>query len=481
VQAITAACARLPLALAIVAARAAAHPRFSLAALAAELRDSHARLDALTGEDPASDVRVVFSWSYQGLTAQAARLFRLLGLHPGPDISTAAAASLAGLPAPAVRPLLAELTHAHLILEHAPGRYTFHDLLRVYAAEQAHTQDSETDRHDALLRMLDHYLHTAHAAALLQGSAGEVINLSPVQPGVTPEHVTSQDRAVDWFDVEHLVLLGTVDLAATAGFDTHAWQLAATLDAFLERRGHLRDCITTQRAALAAANRLADPSARVVAQRLVGRAYTQLSRFDDAHSQLSSALSLYRQVGDQIGQAITHIRLGELCAQHGDHAQSLSECRQALELFRAAGDLGGEALALNDIGWTSAELGEDQQALATCQEAIALFQQVGDRFGEAITWDSAGYAHHHLGHHTEAIDCYERGLALMRDLGDRDAQGEIFAHLGRTHQAVGSTRAAREALQQALAIFEHLHHRDTEALRAELRRIGPLSDGPAVE
>jgi hypothetical protein len=56
-------CARLPLALSIMAARAAAHPMFPLATLAEELRDAHSRLDALTVEDPATDVRAMCSIS----------------------------------------------------------------------------------------------------------------------------------------------------------------------------------------------------------------------------------------------------------------------------------------------------------------------------------------------------------------------------------------------------------------------------------
>ena len=88
-------CARLPLALAIFAANAATQPRQRLVALANQLRDTHHRLDALsTGDAPTTDLRAVFSWSYQTLTPEAARLFRLLGLHPGPDTSTPAAASL---------------------------------------------------------------------------------------------------------------------------------------------------------------------------------------------------------------------------------------------------------------------------------------------------------------------------------------------------------------------------------------------------
>jgi hypothetical protein len=161
------ACARLPLALAIVAARAATrwvaaraatHRRFGLDVLAKQLHEAHRRLDALADtEDTSTDIRAVFSWSYQRLTPDAARLFRLLGLHPGPDIATAAAASLAALPPPQVRPLLAQLAHAHLISEHTPGRYTLHDLLRAYATEQTHTNDTDTDRHTAIGRLLDHY------------------------------------------------------------------------------------------------------------------------------------------------------------------------------------------------------------------------------------------------------------------------------------------------------------------------------------
>ena len=89
-------CARLPLALAVAAARAAARPGFPLAALAAELRDAAGRLDALDAGDPGASVRAVFSWSYRQLSGPAARMFRLLGLHPGPDITVPAAASLAG-------------------------------------------------------------------------------------------------------------------------------------------------------------------------------------------------------------------------------------------------------------------------------------------------------------------------------------------------------------------------------------------------
>src|SRR5262249_50846523 len=119
-------CARLPLALALVAARAALSPHAGLPLLAEQLRDSEHRWQMLASDDPTTDVQTVFSWSYQALTPDAARLFRLLGLHPGPDLSVAAAASLAGLPTSAMRSVLTELIQASLLVEHTPGRYTLH-------------------------------------------------------------------------------------------------------------------------------------------------------------------------------------------------------------------------------------------------------------------------------------------------------------------------------------------------------------------
>jgi DNA-binding SARP family transcriptional activator len=143
---INAQCAGLPLALAIVATRASTNPQFRLKALAAELRNASGGLDAFDADEPITDLRAVFSWSYRLLSKAAARLFRLLGLHPGPDFTTPVAASMAGLEPRQVRPLLSELTRVHLLVERVPGRYMFHRLLRAYAVEQAHRQEVPSGR-----------------------------------------------------------------------------------------------------------------------------------------------------------------------------------------------------------------------------------------------------------------------------------------------------------------------------------------------
>ncbi|WP_155372869.1 AfsR/SARP family transcriptional regulator [Catellatospora vulcania] len=153
VDAIVDGCGRLPLALAVVAARAASLPHPPPAQLAAELAPP-GRLDGFDGDDPWTGLRAVFSWSYQALSSPAARLFRLLPLHPGPDISIPAAAALAGVALRTGRTLIGELSRAHLISEDLPGRYHVHDLLLAYATELGEDGDDPAERAAARLRCL---------------------------------------------------------------------------------------------------------------------------------------------------------------------------------------------------------------------------------------------------------------------------------------------------------------------------------------
>ncbi|MFF4658478.1 BTAD domain-containing putative transcriptional regulator [Streptomyces sp. NPDC001381] len=132
---IVAHCGRLPLALAVVAGRAAAHPRLPLAAVAAELRARHGSLDALPALRPA------LLGSCRRLPDDSARLFRQLSRHPGALITPATAASLTGLPARRSRLLLGHLAESHLLAEPAPGCYTLHPLLRALATELAATDE----------------------------------------------------------------------------------------------------------------------------------------------------------------------------------------------------------------------------------------------------------------------------------------------------------------------------------------------------
>ena len=463
-------CARLPLAAALVTARAATRPRFGLHLLAEELRDTQQRWQVLSGDDPSTDVQAVFSWSYEALTPPAARLFRLLGLHPGPDLSAPAATSLAGAPIDTVKLLLGQLSRANLLAEPTPGRYSLHDLLRAYAAHLAHTTDSDQQRHCAH-RILDHYLHTAHAAYRLLSPAADPITLSAPQPGVTTEQLTGYQQALDWFTTEHRVLLAAVDHAATAGFDIHAWQLTRTLAPFLDRRGHWHDWAAAGRAAVAAAQRLADPPAQICTHGNLARAYTRLGQFEDAQIQLSHALDLANQTGDLTAQAHALHSLAHLWEQRGDYPRALDHVQQSLHLSQAAGHRRGQAHGFMKLGWVYAQLGQYQQGIAACRRAITLFQDIDDGAGQAGTWSSLGYAYHHLGNYARAITCYQHALTLFRGFGDHYNEAATLSHLGDTHHTTGNGQAAHTAWQQALAILRALQHPDADQIRNKLAAI----------
>jgi tetratricopeptide (TPR) repeat protein/transcriptional regulator with XRE-family HTH domain len=465
-------CARLPLALNIVAARAASEPARPLGDLARQLGDAHRRLDILDAGDPVTDLRAVFSWSARDLSAPAARLFRLLGgVHPGPDISVSAAASLVGVPPGQARQALHELTGARLLSEHPAGRFSFHDLLRAYAAEQALTLDRDTDRRVALRRMLDHYLHTACRAARLLAPTRDPITLSSPQPETAPEALADDAEALAWLEAEYPVLLAAITLAAESGLDTYAWQLPWALSDFLARRGHWRAYVVTQDTALAAAQRLDDPAAQARARAELGYAHGMLGSYPDAYTHLQHALDLYRQLGNRTSQAIMNISLAHLLGWQDRNSEARDHARQALEISRAEGDRAVQANALNTIGWYSAILGDNQDALAYCQQALDLLRDLGDRLGQAATLDSLGYIHACLGDYPRALGFYQEALRLFRYLGDRYKEAGTLSSLGESRYAAGDVGAARECWQQALGILADLDHPDAGTIRGKLGQL----------
>ncbi|HEX6684382.1 MAG TPA: tetratricopeptide repeat protein [Candidatus Limnocylindrales bacterium] len=464
---IIASCARLPLALSIVGARAGAYPQFPLSALAGELRSTRGGLEAFNDGDPSLDVRSVFSWSYGQLDQETARLFRLLGLHPGPDISVAAAASLAAVPAEQARAAMRELARAHLVAEHLPNRFTFHDLLRAYSAELAHSQQGDAERR-ARLRSLDHYLHSAYAADRMLDPHRQPITPAAPEAGVCPESFTDRRRAMEWFTVERPILIRAVGQAAATGFDAHAGQLAWALTTFFDRRGHWPDWAATQCTALAAAERLGDGIGQARARRDLARAYAQMGRYDDAHAHLQRALDLFGAGGDLTGQAHILLGVGWIYDRQGRYGEALSSARRALELFRAAGNPSGQANALNNVGSHHVRLGNHREALITCRQALAIHHETGDLRGQADAWHSLGNAYHHLGESTRAAGCYRESLDLFCDLGDRYQEAVVLTHLGDTLRAAADHDAARRAWHDAMVILEELGHEDAFEVRIRL-------------
>ena len=469
VDEIIAGCARLPLALTIAAARAATSPGFPLAVFAADLRETGHALDPFGGDDVATDIRAVFSWSYRSLSPDTARMFRLLGLYPGPDITVCGAASLAGIAPDRARALLAELTRGHLLSEHRPGRYAFHDLLRAYASEQARDRDDDGARRAAVRRLLDHWLHAACAGAALLDPFFAPEPAGPPLPGVLLGAPATAEEALRWFTAEHAALLASVPLAARSGLAGHAWRLAWALSIFLLRRGCWEEQARACQAALDAARRAGDVAGEAHALLLLALGDARSGR-RDASPAFRESLRLLDAVGGyHRSQATGHSSLIWIAERQERYGDMLDHAVRALELSRAAGDQTLEIMSLNDVGYSHARLGNYGPAIAYCGQALAGSRAAGERNWESAAWDSLGYIHHKLGDHQRAVTCYERSLDLCRELADRYNEAGTLDRLGDVHHSAGDARAARWAWTQALRTLDELGHPDSDRVRAKIR------------
>ena len=208
-------CGRLPLALRIAAERVARRPRSALADLAGELTGARNRLDLLcAGDDDATAVRAVFSWSYRTLPPTAARAFRSLGLLAGPDISAPAVAALIAADTATARQLLELLAGMYLVEDSGEDRYRLHDLLRLYATERSSAEDTDEGRSAARHRVLDWYLHTAQAAnsSIAHDLCFPQIRLDAAAEGCVPLTFATIRQALDWCETEHANLMASISM-----------------------------------------------------------------------------------------------------------------------------------------------------------------------------------------------------------------------------------------------------------------------------
>jgi len=484
---IIARCAGLPLALAIVGARAATQPRAALASFAEEMRDSGGALDLLDGGDALSNVRAVFSASLRSLSPGAAELFCRLGLHPGTEFSAGAAASLAAVPLPRARELMGELARANLLMPRGSaaslprgasprsgnlrdhGRYAMHDLLRAFAAERVTARDA------ALRGLCDHYLHTAHRAAILLG-ADHPIELEPPAPGVHLEPLADYDAAMRWLTAERQSIVAVAAQALEAGLDTQAWQIAWAMRVYLTYQGLWHQQAAVQRTALAAAQRLGDPYALAHARRGLAYADAALGRHGEARAQVEAAVASFAEAGRPAEQAMALLSLSRLLDGGGFAAAALPAAQRALEIYRMAGYREGTAHALNAVGWCHGRLGAHQEALVHCGQALELHRELGNEEGESFTLDSLGYNHHHLKAFDRAVADYTAALELFRRRGDLSSEAETSDRLGDSLHALGQSGRAREAWRHALAIVEQLpelNHPAPERLRAKMAAAAP--------
>ncbi|MFF5338901.1 BTAD domain-containing putative transcriptional regulator [Streptomyces sp. NPDC013181] len=445
-------CGRLPLALAVVAARAELEPAFPLRAVADELREFHGGLEAFTGFDAATDLRSVFSWSYRSLDRPAARLFRLLALHPGPEISAPAAAGLAGLTLPETRRLLAVLTRSCLVEQPLPGRYALHDLLRGYAGELADEHHTDDESRLAVLRVLDHYMFTAYEGNRLfrQDSLPE-LDLGSPSAGAAPEDLGTVDRANRWFTAERRVLDALLHTAVARKLDHHVTGLAWSLKEYLNRQEYWPEAIAALVPALDVARRRGDRLEEGRCLRHIGAVHGYLGHRDQALRHLGDAVAILEDLGALGEQARAHYATACALYLFGEAPQAVASSERGLALSRATGDELWTAECLVELAWFHSNLGNLEKALALSEEALGLYQSLDAPWQRAQSWDVLAHMLRQLGRYEESVATYQRVVDAFEELGDlRNAVGGLM-RMGDTRLAMGDQDGARADWVRALA------------------------------
>ncbi|MDX3643829.1 tetratricopeptide repeat protein [Streptomyces sp. MB09-02B] len=447
-------CAGLPLALSIVAARAALQPALPLSALADELRDAAEQLDALSGGELSTDLRAVMACSLQALGRDATDMLCFLALAPGPDINLHAAASIAATTPAKARQLLRSLAAAHLVHQHVLGRYRMHDLVRLFAAERAIQDLGEPACDAALRRLVDFYLRTAHAGSqILYPHKEPQIELEHPLRGSLQYHLRDIEAALRWFDTEHPCLLAVHNHTIREGWYLPAYQFTWALDTFRERRHHAQEQFSAWRVALAAARHLGDSVSQIEADRRLGNACSRVGKYAEAFHHLQRALRLATDTADLPSQALTHISLGAVWGDQGDERKSLEHSLSALRLYKSLNHPPKVAHALNNAGYAHATLGDYEQAQNYCNQALTLARQHRNRPLEADTLHSLGYVALRTSAHSRALRYFEQALAMYRTDGNSYAEAATLEDIGSIFAALGHLDQARLTWHEALRLY----------------------------
>ncbi|SMD24468.1 AfsR/SARP family transcriptional regulator [Kibdelosporangium aridum] len=502
-------CAYLPLALRIAAAHLAVRPNRSIADHVAALRAGDPLAALQIEGDSQAAVTAGFDLSYTALKPDAQRLFRLLGLVPGPDASVDAAAALTG--ADDVDVLLERLAAAHLIEEHTPGRYTFHDLLRQYAWERTTEQDSLAEREAALDRLYEYYETTTRAAVEL---------LYPYMlriEGGTPKSFDDHGSALAWLDLERANLVAAVRQAE----GKRSWLLADTVRSYLYFRGHIVDLFGVARHALTTAGD--DPKARAAAHNSLATAYYSQNQYAEAVRHYSDSQTWSRSIGWLTGEAAMLNNLGAILEQQGDldganakfvellallrstgeHHHLLGpalirvgnnlQCRgrlteaesyyrQALEFSRAMGERHAEANALHFLGGVQYLMGELDEALKDDSEALRIYLSLGGRNDEARARTHLANVYRGYGRYDEAMKEARAALVLAVETGERRTETWVRSALAATHLAMDDKTEAAAEYERALAVARAIgaRYEECEALIGLALSRGDRGDAEAA-
>ncbi|WP_228709225.1 tetratricopeptide repeat protein [Amycolatopsis keratiniphila] len=462
-------CAALPLAVNIAAERVAGHPHQSVGDLARELVAEGRRLELLAVDDDTVGVRAAFSWSYRALEADTARMFRLLGLHPGPRFTAGAAAALAGLPGHDARRLLDRLVQAHLVQQVGAQYYRFHDLIRVYAAEEANAERLEDERQTAVSRLTHWYLYAANAASwTLTPARDHHIDLGPAPEGVEPLRFATFDEAYIWCASEMPSITGVARLALDHGLYEVGWRLPVELFDYHLLGRPWQTWISSHEVAIESAKAGGDLGGLAWSAINLAEAHRRRGDLDRARDLFGQAVEISEEIGENPSLGWALVGLGNIAHEREDYAEAVRLAEQSVEVNARIGYQLGEATARVHLGRAYRDLGERDLALDHGLRAFDAYAKDADQHGMGFALVPLARTCRRFGDLDQALGYCEQALTAYRNCGDVWGQADALDERGCALAAQGHTDDAMAVWRDALQLVMDLDDRKANVLRGRL-------------
>ncbi|MDX3662495.1 BTAD domain-containing putative transcriptional regulator [Streptomyces sp. ID05-26A] len=425
-------CGHVPLAVRISAARLLSRRQWSLSHLADVLGEERHRLDELVAGD--LDVRAGFEMSYRMLPAGAQRAFRLAGLLDAHDFASWVVAALLDLPVRQAEREIETLVDAHLLNltgtdETGRLRYRFHDLIRLYAREQARREDSETERRAALARAFGAWLALAEVASERVPGPCYTLMHSDAARWRLPAAVSGALLAdpMAWFSAEHAALMAAVAQSCQEGLTQLAWDLAGATETYLNVRGV----------------------------------------YDGWQRMHEQAVVLCRQTGDKRGEAVLIRGLLQVTTWNSPPGPGPAMTRmrasasQLLELFTALNDPRGTADALATLAWSMTADGNSTRTLGLAERALRMATDADYLEGQARAYHVMAIIHGEDDPHG-ALAVLEKATTVAEKLGNPHYTTTVTQFLGAAKSLSGDVTGGRELLESSLEMARRLNYRYLE-------------------
>ncbi|MEU4232695.1 BTAD domain-containing putative transcriptional regulator [Nonomuraea sp. NPDC026600] len=461
---VVAACGFLPLAVRIVAARLAARLSWTVASLVPRLADEQRRLDEMRVGNLA--VEATFALGYGHLDTAQSRAFRLLSLPNGPDISVGAAAAVLSASVFDTEDLLESLVDASLLEAPAPGRYRFHDLLKLFARRTLEKTERPQARTMALRRLLGFYLASAQSAHRLAYEGSMIAdNLQVDGSGLS---FNSVGEAVAWLVAEGDSLFAAINQAAATARAPEpllpAGDLLVAMEPLLESGTHTREFDQGTRAVLATAKRIGDTGSELRARYVLGRVLFASNRLRQAEEQFRSVHELSVERGEKVVTGEVMNALAVVVGRQRRHAEALTWFDSAMGWYRENGVPAGEALVLSYSARDHLGLGRPEDAIAAAEKGLAIFTEIGSGAGTARARYHLGIVLSRVGRITEAVHHHAECLAFFRASKQRVWEQRVCSRLAETFIAAERYPDAVRHAEQALVVSREIGHPYGEAL-----------------